>query len=361
MSVSVRPTITGRGAGLSPPNRFERLHIEDDFGDLEHDQQFVESLTKTPTEYFEDLTDSIVAQNSSPDIPFTYSVNPYRGCQHGCAYCYARPTHEFLGMNAGIDFESRVMVKLRAAELFRKWLARKNYKPQTIAFSGVTDCYQPVERKLRLTRPCLEVARDARQPIGIVTKNALVTRDVDVLVEMARHNTVTVAITVTSLDQSLTRVLEPRTSAPTARLGAIAALAEAGVPTHVMVAPIIPGLNDCEVPAILEAAKDAGASSASYVLLRLPLAVRPIFLDWLERHRPLAKAKIAGLITATRDGQLNDSRFGSRMRGSGAIAEQIRQTFEIFSRKLGFNQQISPLDTTQFRRPELDADQLRLF
>ena len=228
-------------------------------------------------------------------------------------------------------------------------------------FSGVTDCYQPIERKLRLTRGCLEVACEARQPIGMVTKNALVARDVDVLGEMARHNTIGVALSITSLDQSLTRVLEPRTSAPAARLKAIKTLRDASVPVHVMVAPIIPGLNDNEVPAILAAVKDAGATSAGYTLLRLPYSVKPLFLDWLARHRPLAKARVESLIASTRDGKLNDSRFGNRMRGTGPIADQIRQTFDVFCRKLDLARTAPPLDASEFRRPRLDDDQLRLF
>ena len=328
---------------------------------MEHDEQFADSLSAVATVYLPDQTQSIISQNNSPDIPFRYSINPYRGCQHGCAYCYARPTHEYLGLNAGIDFESKILVKHRAPELFRAWLARSKWQPETIVFSGVTDCYQPIERQLQLTRGCLQVANQARQPIGIVTKNALIERDIDVLGEMAEHNTIGVAISITSLDQSLIRVLEPRTSAPAARLKAVTALRDAGVPVHVMVAPIIPGLNDSEIPAILAAAKDAGASSASYTLLRLPDAVKPIFLDWLTHHRPLAKDRIESLIASTRKGKLNDSRFGNRMRGTGPIADQIRQTFEVFCRKFNLARNIQPLDASNFRRPTLDDGQLRLF
>ena len=361
MATSQRPTLQGRGATVSPPNRFEAVRVEDDFADVEHDEQFACSLTTVATQYLPDQTQSIISQNNSPDIPFRYSINPYRGCQHGCAYCYARPTHEYLGLNAGIDFESKILVKHRAPKLLREWLRRPKWKPETIVFSGVTDCYQPIERQLELTRGCLEVALEARQPIGMITKNALIRRDIDLLSKMAKHHTISVSLSITSLDQSLTRVLEPRTSAPAARLKAISALSDAGVPTNVMVAPIIPGLNDDEVPAILAAAKEAGAMSAGYTLLRLPLAVKPVFLDWLERHRPLAKDRIESLIASTREGKLNDSRFGNRMRGTGPIAEQIRQSFDVFRRKHGLAQPLPPLDATKFRKPVLDRSQLRLF
>lgn len=362
MPIPSRPTIPGRGAAIAPPIRFERLELEDDWEQLEQsDVPTGNRIARTSTEYFLDQSQSIISENSSPDIPFRYSINPYRGCQHGCVYCYARPTHEYLGMNAGVEFESKILVKPYAADLFRKWLARKNYVPENVVFSGVTDCYQPVESRMKLTRQCLEVAVEARQPIGIVTKNALVSRDIDLLAQMAARETVAVAVSVTSLDQSLTCVLEPRTSSPAARLRAIEQLSAAGVPTHVMVAPVIPGLNDNEIPAILSAARDAGAVSASYVLLRLPLAVKPIFLDWLKRHRPLSKRKIESLIVATRDGKLNDSRYGRRMAGSGPIAEQVRQTFDVFAKKFRLARRMPPLETRHFRSPRLDRDQLLLF
>ncbi|GIW93537.1 MAG: radical SAM protein [Pirellulaceae bacterium] len=270
-----------------------------------------------------DQTKSIVSENDSPDIPFRYSVNPYRGCAHGCAYCYARPTHEYFGLSAGLDFETKIFVKLRAPELLEQWLAEPARSGEPIMFSGVTDCYQPIERELQLTRRCLEVVWRCRQAVGIVTKNALVTRDLDLLVPMAQENLVNVSISITSLDQSLTRDLEPRTSSPQARLRAIEQLSSAGVPVSVMVAPVIPGLNDTEIPAILRAAAEAGARGAGYVLLRLPLAVASVFLEWLDRFRPELRQRVENRVRETRGGKLNSATFGERMRGTGHLAEQI--------------------------------------
>jgi DNA repair photolyase len=306
-------------------------------------------------------TRKIITRNESPDISFDRSINPYRGCEHGCAYCYARPTHEYFGLNAGLDFESKIFVKERAPDLFREFLARDRWQSELIAMSGVTDCYQPAERRFRLTRQCLEVALEARQPIGIITKNALVLRDLDLLRAMARLSLVHVHLSVTSLDEELARTMEPRTSRPAARLRTIEALVAAGVPTSVMVAPIIPGLNDSEIPAILAAAAKAGAIKAGYTLVRLPLAVAPIFTDWLTRTQPTRAARVEGLIRATRGGKLNSSRFGERMKGSGLIAEQIHQTFRLFARKHDLDRAMPELDFTQFRPPASKSGQLRLF
>lgn len=346
---------------MNPPNRFEKTHREADFEHLEHDDEYLEELNHPRTEYLPDTSQSIVSENDSPDIPFRYSVNPYRGCAHGCSYCYARPYHEYLGLNAGLDFETKIFVKHRAPELLRDWLARDAWRPESITFSGVTDCYQPAERDFRLTRGCLEVALEARQPLFIITKNALVTRDLDLLRQMAELHTIGVAVSITSLDQELARTMEPRTSTPAARLRAVRQLADAGVPTKVMVAPIIPGLNDSEIPAILAAAKNAGATGAGYVLLRLPLTVRPVFLEWLQRTQPLKAAKVESLIRSTRDGKLNDSQFRSRMRGSGSIAEQIGKTFKVFIRRHGLDAPSTPLDVSHFRRPRPLTGQLSLF
>lgn len=352
---------SGRGAQINPPNRFEAIRVEPDFEHFEEDAEFLTETMRPRTEYFVDTSRSIISENDSPDVPFRFSLNPYRGCQHGCAYCYARPTHEYLGLSAGVDFESKIFVKRDAAALFRDWLARDRYRPELIAFSGVTDCYQPAERKFRLTRSCLEVARDARQPVGIVTKNALVTRDVDVLAEMAKDNVISVSVSVTSLDQSLTCELEPRTSSPAARLRAIRTLSEAGIPVRVMAAPMIPGLNDHELPAILEAAADAGATTASYILLRLPLAVKPIFLEWLARTNPSRAERVISRIRSVRDGHLSNSTFGTRMRGTGEIADQIANTFHVFARKYGLDRPIPPLSTEHFQPPQPKSGQLRLF
>lgn len=351
----------GRGAALRPPNRFGGTHAEPDLEQLADDPEQLAELANSTTTYLPDAARSIVTENDSPDLPFRYSLNPYRGCQHGCAYCYARPTHEYLGLSAGLDFEEKVFVKHRAAELLRDWLSRDAYVPESIMLSGVTDCYQPGERQFRVTRSCLEVALEARQPLTIVTKNALVTRDLDLLSEMAARRLVAVAVSITTLCADLARDLEPRTSRPAARLRAVQQLRETGIPTRVMLAPIIPGLNDAEIPAILNAARDAGAQSASYILLRLPYTVKPIFLEWLARTRPTHAARIESLIRATRGGGLSHSKWGLRFRGHGPIAVQIQRTFEVFRAKYGLDQPGPELDASQFRPPTPRSGQLRLF
>jgi DNA repair photolyase len=355
------PKFIGRAAQAAPANRFERLQIEDDYEQLATDDDLLASGRKLPTEYFVDDSQSIVVENNSPDIPFRYSVNPYRGCSHGCAYCYARPGHEYLGLNAGIDFETKVMVKQQAPRLFRDFLGRKQWQAETVVFSGVTDCYQPAERQFGLTRGCLQVAAEARQPIGLITKNALVTRDLDLLTELAKYDAVHVFVSITTLDAELARHLEPRTSTPTARLRAVEALRDAGIPTGVMVAPVIPGLTDTEIPAILQAVSAAGAIRANTLLLRLPLTVRPVFLAWLEENRPSQAQRIISRIKSCREGKLNDSQFGRRMRGSGPIAEQIRQTFDVFRRKHALDRSLPPLNASHFRPPPPVSGQLRLF
>jgi DNA repair photolyase len=338
-----------------------RIEVEDDFEHLEHDEDLRGGPQPLRTEYFSDDSKTVFSENNSPDIPFRYSLNPYRGCSHGCCYCYARPTHEYLGLSAGLDFESKVFVKEQAPALLRDHLCKNSWTPEPIMLSGVTDCYQPAERRFQLTRQCLEVALEARQPICIVTKNALVTRDIDILKQMASHQIVSVALSITSLDQSLTRVMEPRTSSPLARLRAISELAGAGIPTSVMIAPVIPALNDSEIPELLRLAHENGASSASYILLRLPLTVRPVFLEWLERTQPSKKEKIESRIRATRSGELNCSEFGTRMRGTGEIADQIKQTFHVFARRFGLDGKLATLDVSNFRRPKPSSGQLSLF
>lgn len=349
------------GSKLDPPNRFDHYHRERDLEQVEWDIEYQQQVENRQIEYLPDASKSIISENNSPDIPFRYSVNPYRGCAHACSYCYARPSHEYLGFNAGLDFETRIVVKHDAPKLFRDWLNRPRYEPEVVMMSGVTDCYQPCERQYQLTRGCLEVALEARQPIAIVTKNALVIRDLDLLSELASRHLVMVAISLTTLDVDLARSMEPRTSVPEARLRALRRLNEAGVPTRVMVAPIVPGLTDSETPQILQAAADAGAQTASYVLLRLPLVVNPVFLEWLRRTQPLKADRVESLIRSTRDGDLNDAKFGRRMKGTGAIAEQIQQTFRVFAKKLGLKHQSPPLDASQFRRPAESSGQLRLF
>lgn len=361
MAKDSQPIAKGRGSQARPQNRFESTHRERDLEQVEDDAEYLESLRSIPTQYLADDSKSIVSSNDSPDVFFRFSVNPYRGCAHGCAYCYARPTHEYLGLDAGLDFETKIFVKHQAPTLFRDWLARESWQPEFIAFSGVTDCYQPAEREYQLTRGCLEVALEARQPIGVITKNALITRDIGMLAEMARFNTVSVSISITTLDAKLAATMEPRTSAPHAKLRTIRELTEAGVPVTAMIAPIIPGLTDSEVPAILEAVAEAGETSASYILLRLPWTVRPVFLEWLERTQPSKKERVESRIRSTRVGELNNPDFGSRMRGEGEIADQIRQTFNVFARKHGLGRKLEPLSTSHFRRPTPSSGQLRLF
>jgi DNA repair photolyase len=356
-----RRSPTGRGSHIDPPNRFLPVHTEADWEQIEGDEDFLAAADRPPTEYLPDASQSIVSTNDSPDIPFRYSVNPYRGCAHGCSYCYARPTHEYLGLSAGLDFETKIMVKHDAADLLRAFLACASWKPEFIVLSGVTDCYQPAEREFRLTRGCLEVAWEARQPIGIITKNALVVRDLDILQPMAAARLVEVGISVTTLDAELGRVMEPRTSSPAARLRAIRELSAAGVPVRVMTAPIIPGLNDTEIPAILAAAKEAGARAASYTLLRLPLTVAPVFREWLERAQPDRAERILNLIRATRGGKLNESEFGRRQRGQGEVAEQIGKLFRVFRAKHGLVGPLPDFDFSQFRPPQLPGGQMRLF
>ena len=270
------PTQRSRGAISNPANRFESLAYEND---ADGTDDFEPSLVRT--EFYRDATQSVLTRNDSPDVPFDVSLNPYRGCEHGCVYCFARPTHEFLGFSSGIDFESRIVVKENAPELLRKELAKRSYRPGPIALSPNTDCYQPIERKLKLTRRCLEVFAECRNPVGIVTKNALITRDLDLLCDLARYDAVNVFISVTTLDPELRRILEPRTSPPAARLRAIRELSEAGIPTGVLVAPIIPAINDHEIPKLIASVAEAGATSAGYVLLRLPHSVAPMFEEWL--------------------------------------------------------------------------------
>ena len=307
-----------------------------------------------------DRSRSIIAENDSPDVGFEVSMNPYRGCEHGCIYCYARPTHEFLGYSAGLDFETKILVKYDAPELLRKELSSPRWRPRVLGLSGVTDPYQPLERKLELTRRCLAVLAEFRQAVTIITKNRLVTRDIDLLKELARHGAAGVFLSITTLDAELIGRLEPRTTRPSGRLEAIAALAEAGIPVGVMVAPVIPGLTEHEMPAILKAAAQAGARSAGYVLVRLPMAVAGLFQDWLETALPRPEGQdprphprrcaAAGSTT---------SRFGVRMSGEGHQAELITRLFQSASRRAGLNQHPWPVSTAAFRRP--GPQQLTMF
>jgi DNA repair photolyase len=343
-------SIKGRGAAHNPPNRFEPLHFEPEPEDVPRDPDEADEESGLGTRFLRDSSRTIIARNDSPDVGFETSINPYRGCEHGCIYCFARPTHEYLGFSAGLDFESRILVKLDAPELLRSALASPRWEPQVIVMSGVTDPYQPIERKLRITRRCLEVLAEFRNPVGIITKNHLVTRDIDVLSELASVRAVVVNISVTSLDEKLQRVMEPRTSVPSRRLQAIEKLARAGIPVRVMAAPIIPGLTDHELPAILTAARSAGAFAAGMVPVRLPYAVAPLFEDWLGRHFPDRKEKVLNRIRSMRGGRLNEPRFVERMHGDGPFAEGIRALFDATCRKLGLNDEQHPLSTRAFRR-----------
>jgi DNA repair photolyase len=333
-----------RGAINNPRNRFERLAIT-------LDDEFADQARNPRTQFLRDDTQTVISYTDSPDIGFRASLNPYRGCEHGCAYCYARPYHEYLGFSPGLDFETRIMVKLSAPDLLRHELSSPKWQPQVLAMSGVTDCYQPIERKLQITRRCLEVLAEFRNPVAIVTKNHLVTRDLDILETLASVNAAHVNLSITTLDGKLARRLEPRASLPRHRLQAIAQLSAANVPVRVLVAPVIPGLNDHEIPAILSAARDAGAQDAGYVLLRLPHSVKEIFSDWLATHLPDSRNKILDRIRATRSGALNDPRFGTRMRGEGSEAEAIERLFEMAKAREGFNREAMSLSTGHFRNP----------
>jgi DNA repair photolyase len=346
-------SIRGRGAADNPANRFEPLHYESDPDDIPA------PAPGPATQYLKDTTRSIITHNDSPDVGFTASINPYRGCEHGCAYCYARPTHEYLGFSAGLDFETKILVKEAAPELLRHELSSPRWQPQVVSLSGVTDPYQPIERRLQLTRRCLEVFAEFRNPVAVVTKNHLVTRDRDLLGELARHQATAVFLSVTTLDGELARVLEPRASQPQGRLAAIAELSQAGVPVGVMVAPVIPGLTDHEMPAIIKAAAQAGARYAGFVQLRLPLGLGPLFEDWLARHFPDKKDKVLNRVRAMRGGKLNDSRFGQRMRGQGPIAEAIADLFHLACQKAGIGSGGPNLSTAAFRQPP--GSQLLLF
>ena len=321
------------GARINPKNRFEATHRELDLEQVEDDDEYLESLGRPGTEYLADKSQTIIAANDSPDVGFEVSFNPYRGCEHGCIYCYARPTHEFLGFSAGLDFETKIMVKYDAPELLRAALSSPRWRPRVLGLSGVTDAYQPVERRLELTRRCLAVLLEFRQAVSIITKNRLVTRDVDLLGELAASSAAGVFVSITSLDDELVGRLEPRTTRPAGRLKAIETLAKAGIPIGVMVAPVIPGLTEHETPAILKAAAEAGARCAGYTIVRLPLAVSTLFQDWLEQHYPAQKDKVLERIRAMRDGRLNDSRFGVRMRGEGRAADLISRMFRLTCRQ----------------------------
>lgn len=344
--------VRGRGAAENPAGRFEALAYEPD------PDTPPEERADPRTIFLRDATKTLIATNDSPDVSFDASFNPYRGCEHGCAYCFARPTHEYFGMSAGLDFETRILVKHGAPELLRRELASSRWKPQVLGMSGVTDPYQPAERHFRLTRRCLQVLAEFRNPVTVITKNHLVTRDVDVLAELAAHRCALVCLSVTTLDPDLARRMEPRASTPERRLDAIRALAQAGVPVGVLVAPVVPGLTDHEMPAILKACADAGACFGSYVALRLPHGVKDLFAAWLERHHPDRKEKVLNRIRELRGGKLYDSTFHVRGKGTGLFADHLESLFRLGMKKAGFPPARPELSTDAFRRP---GEQLLLF
>lgn len=351
----------GRGASSNPPNRFEATYLDPDPLRANQEWPGAEWMDETlraeqerirpVTAIQDDSSRSVLSHNNSPDLGLSWSLNPYRGCEHGCIYCYARPSHEYLGYSAGLDFETRIVVKRNAAALLERALRAPSWTPQPIMLSGNTDCYQPLERKLKLTRSCLEVLHRFRNPVGLITKNALVLRDLELLREMALKRLVSVTITITTLDSALARVLEPRTATPQRRLEIVKCLAEAEIPVGVNVAPVIPALTDHEFPAILRAAHAQGAQSAAYTLLRLPHAVKPLFLEWLEEHCPERKKKILSAIREMRAGELYDSRFGVRMRGVGERSRLLEHWFRVQCTQLGLNRTRTKLDTSTFTRP----------
>ena len=344
----------GRGAGLTPPVRFERSAREafdDGWGTLE--AAFAE-LPPLPTTLTKDSARSALAWNDSPDIGFDRSINPYRGCEHGCVYCYARPSHAYLGLSPGLDFETRLLFKPEVATLLEKELRKPGYEPKPIALGSNTDPYQPVERTLKLTRSVLEVLDRFNHPVTIVTKSAGVLRDLDILSAMAQRSLVRVCLSITTLDARLARIMEPRAASPERRLAALRDLTAAGVPTAVLTAPMIPGVNDAELETILERAAAAGASSAGYVLLRLPLEIKQLFEEWLARHMPDRAARVLSLIRQTRGGALYDSRFATRQKGTGAYADLLAQRFAVATRRLGLERRgggVAALDCSQFRVP----------
>lgn len=346
----------GRSAGINPSGRFEPVsrHVFDD------GWSSLEELPPFKTEVQVEKPRTIITRNESPDISFDRSINPYRGCEHGCVYCFARPTHSFMGLSPGLDFESKLFAKPDAARLLDKELSKDGYQPRTIAIGTNTDPYQPIEKQYRIMREILEVLEARGHPVGIVTKSALVVRDIDILSRMAERGLAKVALSVTTLDRMLARTMEPRASTPTKRLEAIRQLSDAGIPASVMVAPIIPGLTDQEMERVLDSAHHAGAREAGYVVLRLPLEVSPIFKDWLLRHYPDRYRHVMSLIRSMRDGKDYDSEWGKRMKGAGPYAWQIGRRFEITAKRLGLNAERRTLRTDQFVAAGKDQEQLML-
>lgn len=345
--------IKGRGASSNPAGRFEKIeYVRDPDTDPAE-------WPKPETEFYRDDSKSVISYNESPDVSFDASINPYRGCEHGCAYCYARPHHEYLGLSAGLDFETRIFVKEAAPALLRRELSSRKWNPQVIGISGVTDAYQPIERRLKLTRQSLEVLAEFRNPVTVVTKNHLVARDSDLFASLASHNAAAVIVSVTTLDPRVARTMEPRTSSPDRRLETIAALTEAGIPVGVLVAPVVPGLTDEETPKILKQCARAGATFAGYIMLRLPHGVKSLFESWLAEHLPDRRERVMSRIRSIRAGKLNDSDYETRGRGTGPFAEQNHSLFELARRREGLDGSIPALSVAAFRRPG-ESEQLDL-
>lgn len=346
--------VKGRGSQFNLPNRFEKVYIDNNSFERDEYFEFVEEdgARKVQTTFYNDYTKTILAKNNSPDLGLGFSINPYRGCEHGCIYCYARPTHEYLGFSAGLDFETKIMVKPDAPKLLEEAFLKKSWEPQSVFFSGNTDCYQPVERKLQITRACLEVFLKFKNPVSIITKNALIQRDIDVLKELAKLNLVRVVISITTLKKELQRKMEPRTSSPAMRLQTIEFLSGNGISTAVNVAPIIPGLTDEEIPSILKAAAERGAKYAGRVMLRLPFTVKDLFVEWIKREFPDRANKILNRIMDLRGGKLYDSEWGKRLTGEGMWAEIIQKIFEANCNKYDLNKEKNLLATDLFQIPK---------
>jgi len=347
------PPLRGRGSASNPKNRFETIER------VPEPPEDGDEISAPQTQFFCDGSKSLIAYNDSPDVGFDASINPYRGCEHGCVYCYARPSHEYLGFSAGLDFETKIMVKDDAPELLRRELSSPGWKPQLVALSGNTDCYQPIEKVKQLTRRCLEVFLEFRNPVVIITKNHLVTRDVDILAQLAKFDCIAATISLTTLDPQLASSMEPRASRPARRLAAIKLLADAGVPVGYLQAPMIPGLTDAEAPAIALAAAKAGATFSGYVALRLPFAVKELFEQWLGQHYPDKKEKVLHRVREIRGGKLNDPNFTSRMRGEGIYAQQMAELFQVARKKSGITERWPKLTIEHFRRA--GVTQLQLF
>ncbi len=360
MNDTKQKSIKGRGALSQPKVRFDAWSREED-GDHRDYALTNEEPPPFKTEIREDPARSIISYNESPDLPFDRSINPYKGCEHGCIYCYARPSHAYLGLSPGLDFETKLFYKRDASELLKKELGKPGYQPALIALGANTDPYQPIEKKLGVTRSILEVLNQFNHPVSIVTKSALVERDIDILGAMSKRNLARVFLSISTLDHDISRHLEPRASAPARRMDAVKMLSAAGIPTGVMVAPVIPALTDKDIEAVLTLAKQSGAESAAYILIRLPHEVKTLFVEWLEQHFPQRASHVISIIRQMRGGKDNDSNFVSRMRGEGEFARLLQQRFRNACTRLKLNQERKPLDTSQFRAPQQGATQLSLF